>query len=173
MWLKLVVSAVIVVSSFQLGSIYAGTFTERKKLLGELIVALQMFETEISYNATPLPLLLEKIGNRSNSDVSKLLLRTAYSLQENGSNSFMEAWNLAISSEGETSGLYKEDLELLRLLGSNLGNSDGVNQVKYLRILMEEVKRNYNKAIEEENKNLKLYRHLGLLTGVTIVIILF
>lgn len=173
MWLKLIISIAIIASSFKLGSIYAGTYTERKKLLGELIISLQMLETEISYNATPLPILLEKVGMRSKSDIAGLLLKTSQKLKENVSHTFMEAWNIVIGEEGSKTGFYSEDLELLKLLGSNLGSTNSENQVKYLRILMEETKRNYDRAIKEEDKNLKLYRHLGLLAGITIVIILF
>ncbi len=172
MLIKLMLSVLIIGGCTLLGNIYAGIYGERVKLLNHLLSTLQMLETEIVYGGTPLPLLLPRIAAKSKAEIAELLIAVADILQLKEGDTFAEAWRKAIEANSKSSALHRDDLELLINLGNNLGTSDRENQVKHIRLAMEDVKRNHATAVAQQQKNAGLYKHLGLLAGITIVIIL-
>ncbi|SDK51500.1 stage III sporulation protein SpoIIIAB [Natronincola ferrireducens] len=173
MVLRLIFSLIIIASSSLIGNIYANGFIERTKLLASMLSTLQMLETEIIYSATPLPQLLGKVAKKSKGEIGNILEATAEILYKKEGYIFSEAWRIAIEQETTKTAFHKEDIEVLLALGNNLGISDSNDQVKHIRLTKEEIKRNYEMAIVDQGKSVKLYRNLGFLLGVTIVIVFF
>ena len=171
--IKVIISALIIICSSLLGLIYAKSYTERTKLLNTLMGTLQLLESEIVYCATPLPFLLKKISKKNNSEIHRIFGKTVAILDEKKGHTFSEAWERAIKDETAYTVLKKEDIELLIHLGNSLGVSDINDQMKHIRLAMEEIKRSYEASIIDANKNVRLYKNLGFLLGITIVIILF
>ena len=69
--------------------------------------------------------------------------------------------------------LKNEDITLMKNLGNVLGKTDIEGQMseinQFLLLLKEQIKN----AEEEKNKNAKMYKSLGTIIGLAIVIILF
>ncbi len=173
MTIKIIFSCIIIFCSGMVGQIYANSFRERTRLLSQLIHTLQVLETEIVYGATPLPFILQKVAKKSKAQIASLLEVTSEILLKKEGYTFSEAWGKGLEIAKKSSELKREDMELLINLGNNLGSSDRDNQVKHIRLTMEGLRRNYEEATLLQNKNVSLYKHLGLLAGLTIVIILF
>ncbi|WP_051569063.1 stage III sporulation protein SpoIIIAB [Alkaliphilus transvaalensis] len=173
MMIKMIFSIIIIICSTLVGEIYANAYRQRTNLLSQLILTLQMLETEIVYASTPLPYLLQSVAKRSKIEIAYLLEETAEILLKKEGYTFSEAWRKGIELAKNKSELRKEDIELLISLGNNLGNSDRDNQVKHIQLTMEELRRNYQEAIDLQHKNVKLYKSLGILGGIAIVVILF
>jgi stage III sporulation protein AB len=66
----------------------------------------------------------------------------------------------------------KEDVEVFLSLGRMLGNSDRSDQEKNFKLIFMEIGNLEEEAREEKEKNEKVYKNLGLLFGVALVIIL-
>ncbi|AOY77062.1 stage III sporulation protein SpoIIIAB [Clostridium formicaceticum] len=173
MLVKLMISLVIIGCSSLIGIIYANTFIERTKLLANVLSTLQMLETEIVFSATPLPELLSKVGKKSRAEIGCILEATAEILGKKEGDLFSEAWRKAVERESVSTVFTKEDIQILLALGNTLGISDTHDQVKHIRLAMEEIKRNYELSIIVQNKSVRLYRNLGFLVGITIVIVFF
>lgn len=173
MLIKLIFSLLIVAGCTMIGTIYASSLGERVKLLSGLQSTLQMLETEIVYGGTPLPLLLPRVAEKSKTEISAILLDATDQLSLKEGATFAEAWRRAVKMNYGKSALHNDDLDILINLGNNLGISDKENQVKHIRLSMEDVRRNFEVALALQQKNSGLYRHLGLLAGISIVIILF
>lgn len=173
MVVKIIFSCIIVFCCGMIGEIFANGYRQRTRLLHQLIYTLQMLETEIVYSLTPLPQLLEQLAGKTRPEISVLLDTTAKVLQRQEGYTFFQAWNEGITLAKKHSELKKEDFEILMDLGQNLGGSDIDNQVKHIRLAMEGLKRNYEEALQLQQKNVSLYKHLGILAGLGVVIILF
>ncbi|MCK9267184.1 MAG: sporulation protein, partial [Alkaliphilus sp.] len=89
----------------------------------------------------------------------------------NSGQTFDEIWYSAVTQEAGHTCLNGEDIDLLLSLGKNLGISNCEDQMKHIRLIREEFKRHYELALIEQNKNTKLFKNLGFLLGMTIVII--
>lgn len=173
MLIKIILSLMIISCTSILGIIYSNSYIERSKFLANMLLTLQMLETEIVYSATPLPELFKKVAKKSKKDIASILLLTAEILDKKEGHLFHDVWKEAVETKTDKSYLTKEDKNLLVSLGSNLGISDSKDQVKYIRLAMEEIKRNYELSLIDQNKNVRLYRNFGILIGITIVIIFF
>lgn len=173
MLFKLIISVIIIGCSSLIGIIHANTFIERTKLLASLISTLQMLETEIVYTATPLPEMLIKIAKKSRIEIARIFETTVNILDKKEGYLFAEAWKKAIEQETKETVFNEGDKELLISLGNNLGISNSVDQVKHIHLTREEIKRSYELSIISQKKNTRLYRNLGFLLGITIVIIFF
>lgn len=168
---KSIYSIIIVGCSSLLGFIFANTYIERSRLLNSLLYTLQMLETEIVYGATPIPIVMQKVGGKSRKEIRNIFLSAADLLNYNSGQTFDEIWHSAVTQETENTYLNKEDIDLLLSLGKNLGISNCEDQVKHIRLIQEEFKRHYELALIEQNKNVRLFKNLGFLLGITIVII--
>jgi len=132
-----------------------------------------MLETEIVYGATPIPILLNKIGNKSKNEIGKIFLAAADLLNHNQGQTFEEVWYSAVNKNIQNTSFNKEDVEVLLSIGRNLGVSNCEDQMKHIRLIQEELKRHYEISIIEQSKNVKLFKNLGFLLGLSIVIMLY
>ena len=67
----------------------------------------------------------------------------------------------------------EEDKEIIKMLGHQLGKIDKDGQISEIQVTSEFLQTQINKAEEEKNKNVKLYKTLGTVIGCGIGIILF
>jgi stage III sporulation protein AB len=74
----------------------------------------------------------------------------------------------------EVSGLVleKPELELLSVLGANLGAIDRIEQEKYLNMIQEQLRQLEAEAAHISGQNSKMYRYLGICGSLAIVILL-
>lgn len=173
MLLKIICSIIIVISTSLLGNIFANTYVERTRLLNSLLSTLQMLETEIVYGATPVPILFKKIGKKSKRELENIFITAANLLDEKQGQTFEEVWYKSVTEETKNTVFNKEDIEILLALGKNLGISNCEDQIKHIRLIQEDIKRQYELSLIEQGKNVKLYKNLGFLLGLSIVIILY
>ena len=173
MLFKICISAVIIGCTSSLGIIYANTFVERTRFLSNLIYALQILETEIVYTNTPLPEVLIKTANKTSSEITRIFENTANILLRKEGYIFSEAWKKAIDESNNIKKINQEDKELLISLGNGLGISNTQDQIKHIDLVRAGIKRNYESSLISQKKNTRLYKNLGLLLGLTIVVIFF
>ncbi len=153
------------------GLTVAAKYRRRPMELRYLRSALQMLETEISYGATPLPEAMDRVGQRCEAGIAALFSLTRDKLLAGEGVTAREAWDEALAHFYKNSALNRADLAVLKALGSGIGISDRLDQVKHLRLAQEQLKIEEAKAEVEAEKNVKLYNYLGFLGGLTIVII--
>jgi stage III sporulation protein AB len=172
MFLKLLGSLIVIFSTTFIGYVYSRVYAERVKQLRDMQYALNMLESEIIYTSTPLIEALSSVGEKSGSIVKKLLINMSDILRnkkcENISDAFFEA------AKSVKNDLYFEDeeIELISSFIQSIGSSDLESQKKNFNITVQKLESFEKKADEKRIKNEKLYRYLGLCTGVLIVIIL-
>ena len=83
-----------------------------------------------------------------------------------------KAWEKALDEAELTTNLKKEDITSIKTLGKMLGNTDVEGQVSQIELTQNVLQEQIKLAQEERKKNSKLYRTLGLASGLTIAIIL-
>ena len=92
-------------------------------------------------------------------------------LKFSAENSFQESWCRAVE-KNIPRGLKKSDCELLINIGRKLGTSDLEGQLGAVKLRQAETAAAVSSAEEEYSRKAKLYRTLGVLTGVFIAIML-
>ncbi len=161
----------ILTCSTSIGWILSKGFQNRLKELRFLDKIINIMQNKIKFTAKPLTSVFEEI---SKIDENHPLSRTFYEISNNLTNMKVEqSIAIAIDNNKNDLSLNKEDISLIKTLGTILGktNVEGqMNGIDEFKILL-------NKQIEdaeiEKNKNSKMYKSLGTIMGLVIVILLF
>ena len=171
MFLKLLGSLIVISSTTIMGFVYSRVYGQRVRQLRDMQYALNMLESEIVYNSTPLTSALCTVAGKCSS-VGKLFNTIADILKSKKCETISDAFNMAIDINKNE--LYFEDEEtaLINSFLQSIGSSDLENQKKNFNITVKKLESFEKTAEESKSKNEKLYKYLGLSAGVLIVIIL-
>ncbi len=148
-----------------IGILKAKTYENRVIELNKFQNALVMFKSKIEFTYEPLKNIFEDISNVIYSNNSNIFLMT---IQKN--KNIYEAWSEAINED--TNNLIQEDKEIIRMMGKLLGKTDIKGQVNEIVLTQGLIEKQLEKAEIEKNKNMKLYKTMGVVLGIGICIIL-
>lgn len=171
-FLKLFLFLIIFSTCTSIGFFYGNKFANRYNNLMYLQQCLKILETEIIYGSTPLPEALTNVYNKGNSKVSFIFEKIKNDLLENKRSQIYESFLSVKDLLYEKLVLKKSDIEVFISLGRVLGTSDREDQQKNFILISNQISNLIVEAKAEKDKNEKLYRNLGLITGVGIIILL-
>jgi stage III sporulation protein AB len=172
MLFKIIGSIIVILSCSFLGFVLSGDCSKRPRQLRELQSLLQMFENQISYLSDIITEAFERIGRVGRNDMGIFFTRTVEILKERDAQSASEAWEKAVRQCIRTTALNKEDEEIMLSFGKLLGNTDIEGQIKNIRLAVGQLALQEKKAEESRKKNENMYRSLGMLGGLAVVIVL-
>lgn len=172
MLFKILGSIIVILSSTFLGFALANECKNRPLQLRELHGLLQMFENQISYLSDVISEAFERIGRVSKSAVSVFFIRTVELLREDKTLNASQAWEKAVNENIKKTSLNQEDKDILLAFGKLLGSSELEGQIKNIRLTMTQLKLQEEKAETNRAKNEKMYKSLGILGGIAVVIVL-
>ncbi|MBU7007627.1 stage III sporulation protein SpoIIIAB [Phosphitispora fastidiosa] len=171
--IKIIGACVTLGACATMGFTWAGVYEKRPQQLIYLGQGLQLLETEILYGATPLPEAMEQVAANCSPEVSGFFSCTAAELRRMEGLTAGEAWDRAIARYSVKTALAKKDLHILRRFGVSLGASDREDQAKHLKVALSQLKLAAAEAEAAARKNATVYRYLGFLGGLLLVMILY
>lgn len=165
--IKAIILFFIFLTSLKVGQIISGKYSNRVTELKEMKNALNMFLTKIKFTYESVPECFTDIGNNIDGNIGKIFSSSASLMKENTAG---EAWEKAIYLT--QSFLNNEDKSIIKNLGRTLGQTDLEGQVSEIKIVQDFLNTQIELAEKEKQKNDKLYKTLGGVVGLAIVIIL-
>lgn len=169
--LKLLAGGLVVFASSATGFAVARNYRERPRHLRALQSALLGLATEIAYGATPLPEAFARLGETTPTPVAGCFRAAAAALRQAGVTA-EEAWRQGLQRLQSESALLQTDLDILNQLGGLLGLSDRLDQERHLQLAVQQLSRAEVKAEEARSSNERMWRYLGVLSGILLVIVL-
>lgn len=166
-FVKVFILFLIFYSSLKVGKIIAKKYYNRVTELKEMKNALNMFLTKIRFTYESVPESFNEIGNNIKGKIGKIF-KTASNKMKNMSAG--DAWEETI--EKSDTSLTDEDKNIIKNLGRMLGKTDLEGQVSEIKLLQNFLNTQIDIAEKEKQKNEKLYKTLGGVIGLAIVIIL-
>ncbi|HEU4962841.1 MAG TPA: stage III sporulation protein SpoIIIAB [Bacilli bacterium] len=170
---KLIGSVLIIAAATLLGFRIAARYADRTKQLRQFVTALKVLETEIHYAATPLPQALQRIGRLVPKPVAAFFQSAADKLRDGRGIRASEAWQEALLANKAHLALKEADCEVLLNFGQTLGVSDRQDQIKHIHLAIAHLSAEENNARDEQQRNEKMWKYLGALMGLTVVILLY
>ncbi|WP_353095891.1 stage III sporulation protein AB [Tissierella praeacuta] len=170
--LKVISILLIFLTSTTIGYLYGKTFSSRLDNLIYLEQCIKILETEIVYGATPLPEALSNVFNKGKGKVSYIFEEIKNDLFLNKGGGVYNSFLSVESRLYDDLHLQKEDVEVFLSLGRVLGTSDRMDQQKNFTLILNQIGAQILEAKIERNKNEKMYRGLGIITGIGIIILL-
>ncbi len=131
-----------------------------------------MLETEISYSLNPLPEAFKKISERIPKPIGTFFEFMSEQLLKDMGKPIYETWQLALQKLNDEASLKAEDMDILHDFGQGLGLSDRDEQLKNLQLAQEQLKLSEANADTLRQKNEKMYKTLGVLVGMALVLII-
>lgn len=169
---KMVGGILVLLSSSFLGYILSRDCARRPQELRDLQSLLQMFENQISFMAEILADAFESICKNSSSTAAVFFEAAAGYLKSERGIDAGGAWERAVRENFRKTALSREDIGVLYSFGKMLGSSDLQGQIKNIRLARSQLELQEKKAEEYRAKNERMYRSLGILSGIAVVIIL-
>ena len=150
-----------------LGLLNSQKYVYRVEELQEFKNALNMFKTKIKFTYEPIPDIFEQISKNTNSNISNVFGVASDKMKVLDAG---EAWNLALNMEELN--INDEDRLALSNLSKLLGKTDVTGQLNHIELTTDFLEGQIKKAEQQRDKSEKMYRTLGMLIGMAIVIIL-
>ena len=152
---------------FIIGKSLSKKYVYRLEELEEMKNALNIFKTKIKFTYEPIPQIFEEIYKNTNENVGKIFKLAKENMINNSASI---AWEKAVDESATN--LKKEDKYIIKGLSKLLGQTDAEGQTSQIEITLTFLETQIKDAIQERQKNEKLYSRLGTIIGLTIVIIL-
>ena len=165
--IKIIIYSLIFLSCSAIGILISKKYSNRTNELKDFKNALNMFKTKLNFTYEPIPEIFNEISERINSNVGYIFKIASFNMKKYSAG---EAWNQAIESEILSIG--DEDRKALSTLGKMLGETDITGQISQIEITINFLEEQIRQAQSDKIKNEKMYRTLGMVIGMSIVIIL-
>lgn len=166
-FIKCIIYILIFSSSTYIGILISKQYSNRVRELQEIKLALNVLKTKIHFTSEPLYSIFKEISISSKGNVSNLFKNISENLK---SSSARIAWEQGI--DNETLAIKKQDRQALKSMGKLLGKTDLDGQISEIELTEAFLETQISDAQKEKDKNEKLYKTLGMITGVGIIVIL-
>ena len=163
--------AILGVSSL-IGYLISNRYVARVKELQKLITSLELFETRINYTYDTIPECFYYISDYMDGHIGSVFRKTAEMLEKENNIGTGDCLKQVIDEERLFLNLNDTDIEIWKGLSVSLGQIDLENQMKNIRLVIHTLNSQLEQATEEKTKNFKLYRNMGILTGLVLMIVL-
>lgn len=165
--IKITIYFSIFLASSLIGILISKKYKNRVLELKEFKNALNIFKTKIRYTYEPIPEIFKEISKVIEPNIGNVFKTASENMKLKRAG---EAWENAIEIEGLN--IYAEDKGILKKLSKLLGQTDIDGQISQIELTTSFLDEQISKAEIEKNKNEKMYKTLGIVFGMVIVIIL-
>ena len=164
--LKLLIALAIVIVCTILGIIKSKRYESREYILREAVMLFEGIRNEIQYTLTPIPNAIESVRQNMITPLKEVMGAVSFELlQYNISN---EKITNEIAKLGE---LTPYDIQTISNGIITLGKSDIDGQEGIINITNATLENQLQDSIDQKKKNSKLYKTVGLATGLMIAIV--
>ncbi|MBR6033937.1 MAG: stage III sporulation protein AB [Clostridia bacterium] len=167
-FVKFSIYALILACTTGIGFLVSQKYTKRESELKDFKSAFNLIKTKIRYTYEPLQEIFDDIAKNYNSSIAYVFKQASNNMQtQNATDGWNKAVNEAVIS------ITKEDKRVVCSFGKLLGQTDSQGQINEIDLSLSLLDEQIEKAKIDKQKNVKLYKSLGVITGIAIVIVLF
>ncbi len=170
--IKVLISIIIIFLSSFIGFVQGDAYRKRSQSLKDLVYCLRLLENKILMGANTLPTVLANVHKKARGKVANIFKDLKDDISSEEREDIFDSFSLLAEDFKEKYGFREEDIESLMYLGKILGKTDRDDQEKNFTFIIKEIESISDEAYKETKTYEKLYRSLGILLGVGIIIII-
>jgi len=156
-----------------LGFYYAAKEGFRIQDLQEFKKALMILSSEIEHLRAPLPIACANIAKRTKEPVSEVFAQFSKLLTENEGETAYQLWSQALDEQKKGTYLAAEDWDVLESFGKTLGYLDKQMQQSAITVTIDYINEKTTSLQTQSDKNRRMYRSLGVIGGLLLVVLLW
>ncbi len=172
MLLKLCAAVFVLVGCGWLGVQYGTGFGRRVRQLQELQNSMMQFEFDIDYLGTPVEQTIEKLSKSAENELGEVFSYMAHRLKGGPVFSMENLWMRALERYSHELMLTDSDIQIIRDFAKLLGTGNREKELNNIKVTSMRLKLAEDEARALFAKNARMYRGLGVLLGVFIVVML-
>lgn len=168
--LRITGCAVIFLCCTSLGMIKSLTFRERRKELENTLELIRLLEMEISYRKETLYKAFERTSHLKECWMSDVFASCAGYLRKQ--DTLKDAWDSAMTLHMRSCPLGRTETDVIKDISMGLGRSDTGGQAKVFTPAILRLEKCLSEAQEQELKQGRMYRGLGVAAGIVAAVIM-
>lgn len=145
----------------------------RIRSLSGILMALEITESEIFFKLSTIPQIMKAAANATGAGVSEMFSELYEKSNIINNKSFAEKWLSVLKNRQEQLGLSAGDVEILGEMPAFLGKYDAERQTSSLSYIRRRLEASLAEAEEEKKSKGKIYRALGVASGLIIAVSFF
>ena len=165
---KIIIAIAILFITSYMGMELANSLKSREEVLTDMITFLRLVQNEMMYMLNSLPTAYEMSRQRLNTELKNVLGAISLDMSKLGTGKVDASITNNINS---IKSLNEYDKEIIISTLKNLGRSDLESQYNIIENAISIINKQIKEANEIKNKNSKVYKTIGVITGLMIVII--
>ena len=166
-------AAALLAGCTTLGFYFAAQEGFRIQDLLEMRKALTILSSEIEHLRSPLPMACVNIAKRTKGAAGNLFSQFSQLLTENEGETAYQLWSAAIQSQKKTAFLADEDWDVLDGFGKTLGYLDKQMQQGAIAQAQDYIDEKTTSLQTRQDKNKRMFRSLGVIGGLLLIVILW
>lgn len=170
--MKLLGSVMVMIASTGIGFLLASELQRRRKELMEQISLLKLMLGDIRYTRATLPEALKFAVRRHQGDYAVFLKEVAEQMELSPGIGPEQIWEKTAERVLKTNSLSKQDKHLFSKIGESFGFSEREQQIAAIELHINEIKEVVDGIDEVIAPKIKLYRSIGVLVGIFIIVFL-
>lgn len=167
-FVKIIIAIAILFITSYMGMELANSLKSREEVLTDMITFLRLVQNEMMYMLNSLPTAYEMSRQRLNTELKNVLGAISLDMSKLGTGKVDASITNNINS---IKSLNEYDKEIIISTLKNLGRSDLESQYNIIENAISIINKQIKEANEIKNKNSKVYKTIGVITGLVIVII--
>lgn len=169
--MKVIGCVLVITICMMIGRVMAGGYVDRVKNLQEVITALSLLRSKISFCQEVLEISFTDIGIACENKVGRIFLEVAEELKSTNI-PVSEIWSNKVDEYFKSLDFNFDDEKILSDFGNMLGRGSTDEEVRNINLAVERLKTQLETAIYERDKYAKLYRTIGGIGGTALAVIL-
>jgi stage III sporulation protein AB len=170
--LKFVGAACIMGAAVAFGESKARFLEQRVRQLQQFQRSLKLLTAEITFSRSLLPAAFMQVSKQSDPPIRELYGCAADLLSAERELTAREAWEQALGRVYPQSSFIAADREIIGSLGVSLGVSQQEGQIKQIQLAEQHLSFALEAARENRQRQAKLWRYLGFISGAALIILL-
>lgn len=168
--LRLLGCILIFISCSSMGFIKALSYKARTTELENTLELIRLLNMEIIYKKDSLAKVFERVSCMKSCWFACVLKECSIHMKHQKTLEF--SWQQALIKNAENCPLKTSDIKILEDISAGLGKSDVSGQKKFMEPAVIRMETSLTEAREQEKKQSKMYRGLGVAAGTVIAVIL-
>lgn len=172
MILRCLAACVILMGCGFLGIAFAGRFKSRVRQLELLENVMQQLEFDIDYTNITLAEAFERIAANTEGVLREVFGYASRRLKTSPGCDMERLWRRAFTKYRDELALTDNDIQIFLDFSKSLGTGNREKEKNNIKVTAMRLKMSVTEAHTEAEKNMKMYRGMGFLLGIFMVIIL-